>query len=153
MAKILMITGDFTEDYETMVPFQALLMVGHTVHAVCPGKKAGEQVKTAVHDFEGDQTYTEKYGHNYVLSKSFSAAKPADYDAVYIAGGRGPEYIRIDKRVQAIVRQRTKLDTAAMANELSRQLRGVTDEFLTKANRDRPEHLEAILAPSIVPTE
>jgi protease I len=86
--KILMITGDFTEDYETMVPFQALLMVGHTVHAVCPGKKAGEQVKTAVHDFEGDQTYSEKPGHNFTLNATFADIKAADYDALVIPGGR-----------------------------------------------------------------
>ena len=54
--------------------------------------------------------------------------------------------------IRAIVRERTKLDTVSMASELSRQLRGVADEYLTHANRDRPEHLEAILAPSIVPS-
>jgi protease I len=102
--KILMLVGDFTEEYEIFVFEQGMKAVGHKVDVVCPDKKAGDIVKTSLHDFEGDQTYTEKYGHNYVLSKSFSAVKPADYDAVYIAGGRGPEYIRIDKRVQAIVR-------------------------------------------------
>ncbi|MGH6710609.1 MAG: Hpt domain-containing protein [Bradyrhizobium sp.] len=55
--------------------------------------------------------------------------------------------------IQAIVRERTKLDTAATAGVLSRSLRGIADEFLTQANRDRPEHLEAILAPSIIPSE
>ena len=102
--KILMITGDFTEDYETMVPFQALLMVGHTVHAVCPGKKAGEQVKTAVHDFEGDQTYSEKPGHNFVLNATFAEIKVEDYDALVIPGGRAPEYLRLDERVLQMVR-------------------------------------------------
>ena len=102
--KILMLVGDFTEEYEIFVFEQGMKAVGHKVDVVCPDKKAGDIVKTSLHDFEGDQTYTEKYGHNFVLSKSFSAVKPADYDAVYIAGGRGPEYIRIDKRVQAIVR-------------------------------------------------
>ncbi len=102
--KILMLVGDFVEDYEIMVPFQALLAVGHTVHAVCPGKKAGDKIRTAIHDFEGDQTYTEKLGHNYILNKTFAEVNPADYDAVYCAGGRGPECIRIDRRVQDIVR-------------------------------------------------
>ena len=102
--KILMLVGDFSEEYEIFVFEQAMTAVGHTVHVVCPDKKAGEILKTSLHDFEGDKTYTEKLGHNYILSQSFSAVKPADYDAVYVAGGRGPEYIRIDKRVQAIVR-------------------------------------------------
>ena len=102
--KILMITGDFTEDYETMVPFQALLMVGHTVHAVCPDKKAGEQVKTAVHDFEGDQTYSEKPGHNFTLNATFADIDPADYDALVIPGGRGPEYLRLNPAVLQAVR-------------------------------------------------
>ncbi len=102
--KILMITGDFTEDYETMVPFQALLMVGHTLHAVCPGKKAGEQVKTAVHDFEGDQTYSEKPGHNFTLNATFADIKAADYDALVIPGGRAPEYLRLNPEVLAAVR-------------------------------------------------
>lgn len=101
--KILMITGDFTEDYETMVPFQALLMVGHTVHAVCPGKKAGEQVRTAVHDFEGDQTYSEKPGHNFTLNAEFDAIRAEDYDALVIPGGRAPEYLRLNPKVIAAV--------------------------------------------------
>ncbi len=102
--KILMLVGDFVEDYEVMVPFQALLMVGHTVHAACPGKKAGEKVRTAVHDFEGDQTYTEKPGHNFVLNSSFDELKEATYDALVIPGGRAPEYIRLNLRVLEIVR-------------------------------------------------
>ena len=102
--KILMLVGDFSEEYEIFVFEQAMQAVGHTVDVVCPDKKAGEIVKTSLHDFEGDKTYTEKLGHNYTLSKSFSAVKPADYDAIYVAGGRGPEYIRIDKRVQAMLR-------------------------------------------------
>ncbi|MBL8422259.1 MAG: DJ-1/PfpI family protein [Candidatus Accumulibacter phosphatis] len=101
--KILMLTGDFTEDYETMVPFQALLMVGHAVHAVCPGKKAGEQVRTAVHDFEGDQTYSEKPGHNFTLNADFDAVQAADYDALVIPGGRAPEYLRLNPAVISIV--------------------------------------------------
>ena len=101
--KILMITGDFTEDYETMVPFQTLLMVGHTVHAVCPGKKAGEQVRTAVHDFEGDQTYSEKPGHNFTLNAEFDAIRAEDYDALVIPGGRAPEYLRLNPKVIAAV--------------------------------------------------
>ncbi len=102
--KILMLVGDFVEDYEVMVPFQALQMVGHTVHAVCPGKKAGEAVRTAVHDFEGDQTYTEKRGHNFTLNAAFDEVQEGDYDALVVPGGRAPEYIRLDRRVLEIVR-------------------------------------------------
>lgn len=101
--KILMLTGDYTEDYETMVPFQALLMVGHTVHAVCPGKNAGESVRTAIHDFEGDQTYSEKPGHNFTLNASFADIKAEDYDALVIPGGRAPEYLRLNPEVLAMV--------------------------------------------------
>ncbi|MCC7701492.1 DJ-1/PfpI family protein [Janthinobacterium sp. GW460P] len=102
--KILFLTGDFAEDYETMVPFQALLMLGHTVHAVCPGKKSGETIKTAIHDFEGDQTYTEKPGHLFTLNASFDEIDPVHYDAVMIAGGRAPEYLRLNEKVIAAVR-------------------------------------------------
>ena len=102
--KILMLVGDFVEDYEVMVPFQALLTVGHAVHAVCPGKKAGEKVRTAVHDFEGDQTYSEKPGHNFTLNATFDEVKEASYDALVIPGGRAPEYIRLNPRVLEIVR-------------------------------------------------
>ena len=103
--KILMIVGDFVEDYEVMVPFQALQMVGHTVHAVCPDKPAGETVRTAVHDFEGDQTYTEKPGHNFTLNASFDEIGADQYDALVIPGGRAPEYIRLNDKVVDIVRQ------------------------------------------------
>jgi protease I len=102
--KILMLVGDFVEDYEAMVPFQALAMVGHTVHAVCPGKKAGETVRTAVHDFEGDQTYSEKPGHSFALNATFEAIEPQDYDALLIPGGRAPEYLRLNPAVLACVR-------------------------------------------------
>jgi protease I len=102
--KILMICGDFCEDYETMVPFQALMAVGHTVHAVCPGKRAGEAIATAIHDFEGQQTYSEKRGHNFTLNASFAEVKAEDYDALVIPGGRGPEYLRLDEAVVAAVR-------------------------------------------------
>lgn len=102
--KILMLVGDYVEDYEVMVPFQALLMVGHTVHAVCPDKKAGEVVRTSVHDFEGDQTYSEKRGHNFALNATFADIKPEDYDALVIPGGRAPEYIRLNEKVIAIAR-------------------------------------------------
>ena len=102
-AKILMLVGDFVEDYEVMVPFQALQMVGHTVHAVCPNKKSGEFVRTAVHDFEGDQTYSEKPGHNFTLNATFADINPADYDALVIPGGRAPEYIRLNQEVIAAV--------------------------------------------------
>ena len=99
-----MLVGDFVEDYEVMVPFQALLMVGHTVHAVCPGKKAGEKVRTAIHDFEGDQTYSEKPGHNFTLNATFADVKPELYDALVIPGGRAPEYIRLNDAVLKTVR-------------------------------------------------
>ncbi len=102
--KILMLVGDYVEDYEVMVPFQALLMVGHTVHAVCPGKKSGESVRTAIHDFEGDQTYSEKRGHNFALNADFDSVAPSSYDALVIPGGRAPEYIRLNPRVLEIVR-------------------------------------------------
>ncbi len=102
--KILMLVGDFVEDYEAMVPFQMLQMVGHDVHAVCPGKKAGDTVKTAVHDFEGDQTYSEKPGHRFAINHDFDAVDPADYDGLVIPGGRAPEYIRLNPRVLEIVR-------------------------------------------------
>ncbi|HHB13226.1 MAG TPA: DJ-1/PfpI family protein [Chromatiales bacterium] len=101
--KILMLVGDYVEDYEVMVPFQALQMVGHAVDAVCPNKTTGEQVRTAVHDFEGDQTYSEKPGHNFTLNADFDAVDPASYDALVIPGGRAPEYIRLDPRVIEIV--------------------------------------------------
>jgi protease I len=102
--KILMLCGDYGEDYETMVPFQALAMVGHTVHAVCPNKKAGEKVRTSIHDFEGDQTYSEKRGHDFTLNSTFVDADAKNYDALLIVGGRAPEYIRLDKRVIELVR-------------------------------------------------
>ena len=102
--KILMLVGDFVEDYEVMVPFQALLMVGHTVHAVCPDKKAGDAVATAVHDFEGHQTYSEKRGHNFALNADFDQVKASEYDALVIPGGRAPEYIRLNPAVLEMVR-------------------------------------------------
>lgn len=102
--KILLLAGDFVEDYEIMVPFQALLAVGHTVHAVCPGKRAGETVKTAVHDFEGDQTYLERPGHNFTLNASFEEIQPEAYDALLLPGGRAPEYLRLNPRVREIVK-------------------------------------------------
>jgi protease I len=101
---ILMLVGDYVEDYEVMVPFQALQMVGHAVHAVCPGKKSGESVRTAIHDFEGDQTYSEKRGHNFSLNATFDQIKEQDYDALVLPGGRAPEYIRLNPRVLEIVR-------------------------------------------------
>jgi len=101
---ILMIVGDYVEDYEVMVPFQALLMVGHRVHAVCPGKKAGQSVRTAIHDFEGDQTYSEKPGHNFTLNATFAEVKPEAYDALVIPGGRAPEYLRLNPQVISLVR-------------------------------------------------
>jgi len=103
MKKVLFLTGDFTEDYETMVPFQMLEMVGYEVHVVCPDKKKGDTIKTAIHDFEGDQTYTEKPGHNFVLNYSFNDVVVSDYSGLVIAGGRAPEYLRLNKKVIEMV--------------------------------------------------
>lgn len=101
--KILLIAGDYVEDYEVMVPYQALRMIGHHVDAVCPGKQAGEFVRTAIHDFEGDQTYSEKPGHNFVLNAGFAAVDAGAYDALVIPGGRAPEYLRLDAQVLRLV--------------------------------------------------
>jgi protease I len=103
--KILLLVGDFVEDYEVMVPFQMLLLVGHEVHAVCPEKKAGDVVATAIHDFVGYQTYSEKPGHNFRLNFTFDHVVPADYDGLVIPGGRSPEYLRLNERVLEIVRE------------------------------------------------
>src|SRR6188472_909043 len=102
--KILLLAGDYVEDYEVMVPFQMLLMIGHEVHAVCPGKKSGETVATAIHDFEGEQTYSEKRGHNFRLNATFDGLNEQSYDALVIPGGRSPEYLRLNERVIQIVR-------------------------------------------------
>jgi protease I len=117
-AKLLLLAGDFVEDYEIMVPFQALQMVGHTVDAVCPGKKKGEQVRTAIHDFEGDQTYTEKRGHNFTLNTTFDEIDVTAYDALVVPGGRAPEYLRLNNRVLEIVRHfdRTNKPIAALCH-------------------------------------
>ena len=104
MKKILFLTGDFTEDYETMVPFQMLQMAGYEVHAVCPGKKKGESIKTAIHDFEGNQTYSEKPGHNFKLNYSFDSVNLSDYDGLVIPGGRAPEYLRLNEKVIGMVK-------------------------------------------------
>jgi len=103
-ARILMLVGDYVEDYEVMVPFHTLQVLGHRVDAVCPNKKAGEFVRTSIHDFEGDQTYSEKPGHNFTLNATFADVKPESHDALVIPGGRAPEYLRLDKRVLEIVR-------------------------------------------------
>ena len=112
MAKksILMVIGDYVEDYEVMVPFQALQMVGHVVHAVCHDKKAGQYVRTAIHDFEGDQTYSEKRGHNFVLNATFADIRLQDYSGLVIPGGRAPEYLRLNPRVLEIVRHFAEAD-------------------------------------------
>jgi len=108
--KILMIVGDYVEDYEVMVPFQALQMVGHDVHAVCPGKNSGELVRTAIHDFEGDQTYSEKPGHRFQLNGTFAEVIPDSYDALVVPGGRAPEYLRLDPGVVDMVRHFAESD-------------------------------------------
>ena len=118
MKKILMLVGDFVEDYEVMVPFQMLQLVGHTVHAVCPDKKAGQTVPTSIHDFEGDQTYTEKRGHNFRLNGTFAEVRAEDYDGLLIPGGRAPEYLRLNPKVLDIVRHfaQTKKPIAAICH-------------------------------------
>ena len=107
--KILMLVGDYVEDYEVMVPFQALSMVGHHVHAVCPGKTAGQTVRTAIHDFEGDQTYSEKPGHLFALNFDFDKVKASAYDALVVPGGRAPEYLRLNEKVLELVREFNKV--------------------------------------------
>jgi protease I len=109
-ANLLMIVGDFVEDYEAMVPFQALQAFGHTVHAVCPGKKAGEFVRTAIHDFEGDQTYSEKRGHNFTLNATFNDVDEEEFDGLVLPGGRAPEYLRLNPRVISIVKHFAEAD-------------------------------------------
>lgn len=96
MKKILLLAGDYVEDYEVMVPFQMLQMLGYEVHAVCPGKKPGEVVRTAVHDFEGDQTYSEKRGHNFALNYDFDKVDTKEYAGLVVPGGRAPEYLRLN---------------------------------------------------------
>jgi protease I len=136
--KILMLVGDFVEDYEVMVPFQALLMVGHTVHAVCPGKKAGEIVRTAIHDFEGDQTYTEKRGHNFTLNATFEEIKPESYDALVIPGGRAPEYIRLNPGVIACVKHFASADKPIAAVCHGAQVLAAADVISGKACTSYP---------------
>ena len=103
--KVLMLVGDYTEDYETMVPFQTLQVLGYDVYAVCPNKKSGDFVRTAVHDFEGDQTYSEKRGHNFTINANFETIDTNDYIGLFITGGRSPEYLRLNKRVLEIVQE------------------------------------------------
>ncbi|MHB0775815.1 DJ-1/PfpI family protein [Halomonas sp. WWR20] len=104
MAKILLIAGDFVEDYEIMVPFQALQAMGHSVDAVCPEKREGDKIRTAIHDFEGDQTYSEKPGHQFVLNATFAEIDPLEYDALIVPGGRAPEYLRLNEQVLEMIR-------------------------------------------------
>ena len=119
-ANLLMLVGDYVENYEVMVPFQALQMVGHDVHSVCPDKKAGQYVRTAIHDFEGDQTYSEKRGHNFVLNATFSEIRNLDdYSGLVIPGGRAPEYLRLNPRVLEIVRHFSEADKPIAALSFS----------------------------------
>ncbi|RJE69360.1 protease [Acinetobacter sp. JS678] len=116
--KILMLVGDYAEDYETMVPFQFLTGLGYTVHAVCPNKKNGDHIATAIHDFEGEQTYSEKRGHNFAINYDFDAINTEDYVGLVIPGGRAPEYLRMNERVVEIVREfnRVKKPIAAVCH-------------------------------------
>lgn len=118
--KVLMLVGDFVEDYEVFVPLHALQMVGYAVDSACPGKKAGEHVKTAIHDFEGDQTYTEKPGHRFTLNATFADVRPENYDALVVPGGRAPEYLRLNATVLEIVRHffEAKKPVAALCHGL-----------------------------------
>ena len=125
--RILFLTGDFAEDYETMVPFQALQMVGHTVDAVCPDKKKGDRIKTAIHDFEGDQTYTEKPGHLFALNASFDEINVSNYDALAIAGGRAPEYLRLNPKVIELIRHFASADKPIAAICHAAQLLAAAD--------------------------
>jgi protease I len=113
--KILFLVGDYVEDYEVMVPFQALAAVGHQVHAVCPGKKPGDKIATAIHDFEGAQTYSEKRGHDFALNADFSAVEAGAYDALVIPGGRAPEYLRLDEKLIRLVREFMRADKPVAA--------------------------------------
>ncbi|MHA3091565.1 DJ-1/PfpI family protein [Acinetobacter brisouii] len=101
--QLLMLVGDYAEDYETMVPFQFLTGLGYVVHAVCPDKKSGDHIATAIHDFEGEQTYSEKRGHNFAINYDFDAVNPENYVGLVIPGGRAPEYLRMNARVVEIV--------------------------------------------------
>jgi protease I len=131
--KLLMLVGDYVEDYEVIVPFQALQMVGHSVHAVCPGKKAGQSVRTAIHDFEGDQTYSEKPGHNFPLNTTFDDVRAEDYDGLVIPGGRAPEYIRLNARVIEIVRHFANADKPIAAICHAAQLLAAADVLKGKS--------------------
>lgn len=137
--KILFLTGDYAEDYETMVPFQMLLMVGHEVHAVCPGKKKGEKIQTAIHDFDGAQTYSEKPGHLFELNYDFNQVQPEEYDGLCIAGGRAPEYLRLNPRIIEIVQH-----FAQAAKPIAAVCHGI--QILTAANVVRGKKLTAYYA-------
>lgn len=128
-----MIVGDFGEDYEIMVPFQALQMVGHTVHAVCPGKKDGDSVKTAIHDFEGDQTYSEKPGHNFTLNATFEEIDPEEYDGLVLPGGRAPEYLRREEGVIEMITHFVEEDKPIAALCHGLQLLSAADTVRGKA--------------------
>jgi protease I len=140
--KILFLTGDYAEDYETMVPFQMMQMVGHTIHAVCPDKVAGDKIITAIHDFEGDQTYSEKRGHYFVLNASFADVQVSSYDALMIAGGRAPEYLRLNAKVIDIVKQ-----FAAAGKPIAAVCHGI--QILTAADVVRGRTLTAY--PAVAP--
>ena len=130
---ILMLAGDFVEDYEIMVPFQTLRAVGHEVDVVCPEKEAGETVKTAIHDFRGDQTYLESRGHDFELNATFDEIDPADYDALVVPGGRAPEYLRTYDEVLEIVRHFDDADKPIAATCHAAQIMAAADALEGKA--------------------
>ena len=121
--KILMLVGDFVEDYEVMVPFQMLLMVGHDVDVACPDRCDGDLVATAIHDFENEQTYSEKRGHNFRLNATFAKIQTSDYDGLVLPGGRAPEYLRLNPKVIEIIQHFAKseqpIDRLTFANPLN----------------------------------
>ncbi len=127
LKRILILAGDFVEDYELMVPYQCLTMLGYDVDVVCPDKKAGELIPTAIHDFEGDQTYTEKRGHNFSLTATFDEIQPDNYLGLLIPGGRSPEYLRIDSRVLTIVQAFAKANKPLAATCHAAQLLAAAD--------------------------
>lgn len=156
MKKILMLVGDYVEDYEAMVPFQMLQLVGHEVHAVCPDKKAGESVVTSVHDFEGQQTYSEKRGHNFRLNATFAEVREQDYDGLVLPGGRAPEYLRLNPRVLEIVRHfaqsRKPIAAICHGGQILVAAGVLKDRRCTAYPACRPD-LEAAGAKWIVPSE
>ncbi|MFB6346441.1 MAG: DJ-1/PfpI family protein [bacterium] len=113
--RLLLITGDYAEDYEVMVPYQALQMVGYPVDTVAPNKKPGDSIHTAVHYSEDADTYLEREGHPFEINSNLNTVDVADYVGLVLPGGRAPEYIRLNDRVIEIVRMFFEEDKAVAA--------------------------------------